>query len=289
FGVLAAIAYVIARNLSLLIRDRFLRRSNLDLGTQETTATAIQYLLTLIGTIVVLPSAGIDFSSIALVAGAVGLGIGFGLQNLSNNFISGLVVLFERPIQVGDYIEIENLQGTVERISIRATAIRTQDNIYVIVPNSRFVEANVVNWSYRSPRCRIHISVGVAYQSDPEAVKDAMMAAARSNPRVLTNPEPRVWLTGFGDSALNFDLLVWTSRPQARFDLESELNLSIIAEFRRRGIEIPFPQRDIHLKSAADSLRAIFAPTHPNGRQPPSPERSSSREDWVVDAPGDSP
>ncbi|MEM9155770.1 MAG: mechanosensitive ion channel domain-containing protein [Cyanobacteria bacterium P01_F01_bin.33] len=265
FGILAAIAYIIARNLSLLVRERFLRRSNLDIGTQETTATAIQYLLTLIGIIIVLPSAGIDFSSIALVAGAVGLGIGFGLQNLSNNFISGLVVLFERPIQVGDFIEIEDLQGTVERISIRATAIRTQDNIYVIVPNSRFVEANVVNWSYRSPRCRIHITVGVAYASDTDAVKEAMLAAARSNPRVLTNPEPRVWLNGFGDSALNFDLLVWTSRPQARFDLESELNLAILAEFKQHGIEIPFPQRDLHLRSVED-LRDMLAASAANGR-----------------------
>jgi small-conductance mechanosensitive channel len=266
FAILAVLVFGVAGNLTDILRRRFLNRLGLDMGMQETAATVSRYLLTLMGILIVLPFIGIDLSSLTLVAGAVGLGIGIGLQNLSNNFISGLVVLFERPIQVGDFVEVDGLLGTVERISLRATIIRTLDRVNVIVPNSRFMESNVVSWSYRDPRCRIHIPVGVAYGSDTEAVTAALLQVAQDNARVLDNPPPQVLFKDFGESSLNFDLLVWTSRPHEQFLLISDLNYAIDAEFRRRQIEIPFPQRDLNIRAAA-ALRDILSPP-PNGAAP---------------------
>jgi potassium efflux system protein len=249
FFVLATLVFTVAHYISVGLKQRFLGRLGLDLGTQESTAAIFKYVLTLLGILLVLPFSGLNLSSLAVIAGAVGLGIGFGLQNLSNNYISYLAILLERPIQIGDLVEVDNLLGTVEHIGPRATVLRTLDRIFVIVPNSRFTESKVVNWSYRDPRCRIHIPVGVAYGSDTKVVTEALLAVARGNPRVLTNPPPQVWLRSFGPSSLNFELLVWINRPQDQFVLISELNFAIEAEFRRRGIRIPFPQQDIHIRS----------------------------------------
>jgi potassium efflux system protein len=249
FFVLATLVFTVAHYISVGLKQRFLGRLGLDLGTQESTAAIFKYVLTLFGILLVLPFSGLNLSSLAVIAGAVGLGIGFGLQNLSNNYISYLAILLERPIQIGDLVEVDNLLGTVEHIGPRATVLRTLDRIFVIVPNSRFTESKVVNWSYRDPRCRIHIPVGVAYGSDTKVVTEALLAVARGNPRVLTNPPPQVWLRSFGPSSLNFELLVWINRPQDQFVLISELNFAIEAEFRRRGIRIPFPQQDIHIRS----------------------------------------
>ncbi|MDX2271808.1 MAG: mechanosensitive ion channel [Cyanobacteriota bacterium] len=259
---LSIIIFILAHHLSLGLQQRFLMRLGLDINTQEATSTIFKYGFTLLGMLLVLPFSGINLSSLAVVAGAVGIGIGFGLQNLFNNYLSYVAILFERPIQIGDLVEVDSLLGTVERISPRATVIRTMDRVFVIVPNSRFTESKIVNWSYRDPRCRIHVPIGVAYGSNPEEVCEALLQVARENARVLSSPAPQVWLKGFGDSALNFDLLVWINRPQDQFLLVSELNFLIEAEFRRRGIHIPFPQQDLHIRSA-DAFQGMF-----NGRDP---------------------
>ncbi len=270
FFVLAALVFTVAHYISVGLKRRLLGRLGLDLGTQESTAAIFKYVLTLFGILLVLPFSGLNLSSLAVIAGAVGLGIGFGLQNLSNNYISYLAILLERPIQIGDLVEVDNLLGTVEHIGPRATVLRTLDRIFVIVPNSRFTESKVVNWSYRDPRCRIHIPVGVAYGSDTAVVTEALLAVARGNPRVLTNPPPQVWLRSFGPSSLNFELLVWINRPQDQFVLISELNFAIEAEFRRRGIRIPFPQQDIHIRS----LEGLVSPS-PNGGSRSLPDAAS--------------
>ncbi|MGA7935876.1 MAG: mechanosensitive ion channel domain-containing protein, partial [Kovacikia sp.] len=199
----------VSRSLSNWLKRGVFIRLGLDRGTREVIASLIQYLLTVLGLIIVLQTAGVNLSSLTLFAGVLGIGIGFGLQNLASNFISGLTLLVEQPIRVGDFIEVENLLGTVESISIRSTTVRTQDGVFVIVPNIRFVEHNVVNWSYRDPRCRIHVPVGVAYGSDTLLVSEALLEAARQDPKVLNDPAPRVWFKGFGDSSLTFELLVW--------------------------------------------------------------------------------
>lgn len=251
FAVLAVLVLVLARNLSNSLKTHVLPRLGLNVGLQDAIATGLQYSITLLGILIVLPFIGIDLSSLFLIAGAVGFGLGFGLQNLSNNFVSGVAVLLERPIQVGDLVEVDGWLGTVEQINLRATTIRTLDRLHVIVPNSRFMEANVVNWSYRDPRCRIRAKVGVAYGSDTALVIETLLQVAKANARVLSVPPPQAWMTGFGDSSLNFELLVWISRPQDQFMIRSELNLAIDAAFRQHHISIPFPQRDLHIRNTA--------------------------------------
>ncbi len=270
FIALSILVFTGAHYVSVGLKQRFLTRLGLDLGTQESSAAIFKYTLTLFGILLVLPFSGLNLSSLTVIAGAVGLGIGFGLQNLSNNYISYVAILLERPIQIGDLVEVDNLLGTVERIGPRATVLRTLDRIFVVVPNSRFTESKVVNWSYRDPRCRIHIPVGVAYGSDTALVTEALLSAAKENSRVLSSPAPQVWLKSFGPSALNFELLVWINRPQDQFVLISELNFLIEAEFRRRGIRIPFPQQDIHIRSLEG-----FSPLSQNGGSHSLPDADS--------------
>ena len=185
--------------------------------------------------------------ALTVFAGTIGIGIGFGLQDIAKNFISGLVMLVERPVKVGDYIEVGGLPGKVKAIKGRSTVVDTFDNISVIVPNAEFMNQKIINWSYSDKVTRVKISVGVAYGSDTELVRDSLMEAAKSHGRVLRNPEPYVWFEEFGDSSLNFKLHIWTNEPQNRFGLKSDLHYMIDKIFRERKITIAFPQRDIHL------------------------------------------
>ncbi len=277
FLILAVLVLVLARNLSNSLKTHVLPRLGLNVGLQDAIATGLQYTITLLGILFVLPFIGIDLSSLFLIAGAVGFGLGFGLQNLSNNFVSGVAVLLERPIQVGDLVEVDGWLGTIEQINLRATTIRTLDRLHVIVPNSRFMEANVVNWSYRDPRCRIRTQVGVAYGSDTALVIEALLQVAKANARVLSVPPPQVWMTGFGESTLNFELLVWISRPQDQFIIRSELNLAINAAFREHKITIPFPQRDLHIRSVTPpSFSPSSLPESSSLSQPSSLPESSA-------------
>ncbi|ATS19537.1 hypothetical protein BRW62_06450 [Parathermosynechococcus lividus PCC 6715] len=245
-----------SRWISEWIKNRILIQLRVDRGSQETITRVVSYSLSFVGFIIVLQTAGIDLSSLTVLAGVLGIGFGFGLQNLASNFISGLAILLEHPIKVGDFIEVDGLLGTVEKISIRATIIRTNDSQYVIVPNNRFIEKNVVNWSYGSPDSRIHIPVNVAYGSDTVLVTEALLSAARQDPRVLLSPPPSVWFRSFGESAYVFELLVWINRPQDSEPIKSALNFLIEQELRQRDIEIPFPQLDLRLRDVGD-LRAI--------------------------------
>jgi len=247
--VLAVFAFIVARIISEGIKRSLLVRMGLDRGSREAISTIISYILATFGCIFVLQGAGINLTSLTVLAGVVGIGFGFGLQNLASNFISGLTLLFEQQIRVGDFIEIANLLGTVENISIRSTIIKTIDGLFVIIPNIKFVETNIINWSYRDPRCRLHIPVGVAYGTDPVLVTEALLVAARMESHVLSHPSPKVWFRGFGDNALNFDLLVWIDQPQESDAIKSAINFLIDYEFRNRSIEIPFPQRDLWLRN----------------------------------------
>jgi small-conductance mechanosensitive channel len=227
-----------------------LSKSKLDIGIRTTIGTMFRYLMIVIGLLIIFQSAGIDMSAITVLAGALGVGIGFGLQNITNNFISGLIIMFERPIKVGDRIEVGEISGDVVNISMRATTVVTNDNISVIVPNSDFISSQVINWSHNDRNVRFGVKVGVSYKEDPEKIKDILLAVAKDNPAVLKHPEPDVIFTEFGDSSLNFDLRIWTTeliqRPQT---LRSQLYFEIFKRFREDGIEIPFPQRDLHIKN----------------------------------------
>lgn len=193
---------------------------------------------------------GIDLSTITLLAGALGVGIGFGLQNITNNFVSGIIILFERPIKVGDRIQVEDIIGDVVKISLRATTVVTNENISVIVPNSEFISTRVINWSHNDRNVRFNVPVGVSYKEDPQKIKEVLLSVASDNRFVLKNPEPDVIFVEFGDSSLNFVLRIWTSEMiQKPKILISEIYFEIFKRFRENKIEIPFPQRDLHIKT----------------------------------------
>ncbi|MGA7953945.1 MAG: cyclic nucleotide-binding domain-containing protein [Gloeobacterales cyanobacterium] len=257
-----------SRALSEWIKQRLLMRLGFDTGTRETIAALIGYLLATLGFVIVLQTAGLDLSSLAVLAGVLGIGLGFGFQNLVSNFVSGLTLLFEQPIRVGDFIEVSGLLGTVEKISIRSTIVRTLDGIFVIVPNNRFIENNIINWSYRDPQSRIHLPIGVAYGTSPVLVTEVLLNAARSEPRILSYPAPKVWLKDFGDNALKFELLVWIDKPQDIEMIKSALNFLIEQELRQRHIEIPVPQRDLKIRNLSELISSIRQePTEVTERQ----------------------
>jgi len=238
-----------ANRLSQLLRVRVLAVSRLNRSAQDAIATAIKYTLMVMGTVVIFNLWGLDISSLTILAGALSVGIGFGLQDIAKNLGSGLVLLFERPIQVGDFVEVGDSMGTVERIGSRSTLIRTLDRVSIIVPNSRFLESEVINWSHDNPVSRLRLPVGVAYGSNLEDVKEALLEAAQDHPQVLRIPPPRILFSGFGDSSLDFQLLVWCGDPSQQQILRSDLYFGIHEQLKRRAIEIPFPQRDLHLRS----------------------------------------
>jgi small-conductance mechanosensitive channel len=232
------------------VLTRVLSRTQLAASAQSAITTLLGYLIISIGLLVILQTVGINLTTLNVLAGAIGIGVGFGLQNIANNFISGLIILAERPIKVGDRVEVGNVTGRVEHIRARSTTVLTNDNIAIIVPNSSFISENVVNWSYSDESVRFHIPVGVAYGSDTRKVESLLLDVARKNINVLDSPKPAVRFEGFGDSSLDFELLVWTSAyTHRRGALKSELNFAIEEAFRTNGVEIPFPQRDVHFRT----------------------------------------
>ncbi len=234
------------------MQERVLVRTTLTAGQQYAFAQISSYLVFLLGLLIGLQWAGVDLSSLVILGGAIGIGLGFGLQNIANNFVSGIILLMERPIQVGDRVEVGSTNGDVVKIAARSTWIRTNDNVVMIIPNSEFINNRVTNWTANDRQIRFPIPVGVSYASNPEMVRNVLLSVASDHPDVLTVPPPEVLFTGFGDSALNFELRVWTvTRVQYPRILSSELYFSIFRAFREQGIEIPFPQRDLHLKSVS--------------------------------------
>ena len=228
----------------------WLTRTNMDRGAREAMATISGYLGVAISLLVSLSIAGVEFGNVAIIAGALSVGIGFGLQNIVNNFVSGLILLFERPIKTGDWIIVGNTEGYVKKISIRSTQIQTFDQADVIVPNSDLISGQVTNWMLRDVRGRIRIPIGVAYGSDTMLVQKLLLDIANQNPVVITDgssPEPKVLFISFGDSALLFELRVFIQNIDKRFQAASDLNFAIDAAFREHNIQIPFPQRDVHI------------------------------------------
>ena len=250
--------------------NRFLAKSGLDRSLQYAIAQIVSNVVLIVGIFIVLDNAGIHLGALTVFAGAVGVGVGFGLQNIASNFISGLVILTERPITVGDRVEVAGIAGQVQHIRARSTVIVTNDNITMIVPNTKFIDSPVTNWTYGDPRVRFRIPVGVAYGSDVNKVREALIAAAREHPSALSDPAPSVFLDKFGDSTIDFELVVWSKemsyRPR-RF--KSDLNFLIDKHLRAAGIEIPNPQRDLHIRSGVLKVQNVDA----------AQDRSASRTD----------
>ena len=232
------------------IRHQVLGRTGMEVGVQEALATSLSYVFLAVGLLIALELVGIDLSTLAIIAGALSIGIGFGLQNIANNFISGLIILMERPIKVGDRIEIGGTHGRVVRISARSTAVRTNDNIDIIVPNAELISDRVTNWSQKDRRVRFRVPVGVAYGTDVDRALKLMEEAAGQIPEVLASPAPSARFMSFGDSSLDLELRIWTvKRLHRRGAIISDINRAIYYRFLEHGIQIPFPQRDLHIKS----------------------------------------
>ncbi|MDD3195245.1 MAG: mechanosensitive ion channel [Paludibacter sp.] len=237
--------------LSRFLVKKVFPKYNMNIGVSEAIATIIRYILIIIGLYIILQSTGIDLSALGLLLGALGVGIGFGLQNITSNFISGIIILFERPVKVGDRVEIDGLNGNITNISARATTVLTNDNIAVVVPNSDFINSRVINWSLTNNQIRINMEVGVAYKEDPFVVREILLEVVNKQAGVLLTPEPYVRFDGFGDSSIDFTLQFWTTEYIKKpLILKSEIYYSIFRAFKEKKIEIPFPQRDVYIRKA---------------------------------------
>lgn len=233
-----------------LLNNRVLPRFIKDSGLRYTLARMSQYVIVIIGIFISFQFLGLDLTGLAVIFGFLSVGIGFGLQNVTSNFISGLIVLFERPISVGDRVSVNDVEGDVQEINIRSTKVKTLDNISIIVPNSEFVSKDVINFSHGDPTYRLGINVGVSYNSDLDKVLKALNEVAEESEHVLKEPTHDVHLRNFGDSSWDMKLLVWISDVKQRYNILNELNQAIVRKFDEYDIEIPFPQRDINFRNA---------------------------------------
>ncbi len=249
FGVVAAFFIGSSRILRRILMTRFLARLQVEEGTRYSLARIVQYTVVVVGVVVAFQFIGIDLSGLLVVFGFLSVGIGFGLQNITSNFISGLILLFERHIKVGDRVTVGDTEGDVIEINIRSTTIRSLNNISIIVPNTEFISGTVINWSHTDPKVRLDIAVGVSYNSDLDTVLRSLYEVADENPEVLKSPKPEVLLETFGDSSWDMNLRAWIGNPKRDRQARSDLNCAIVRKFRDNGVEIPFPQRDLHLRS----------------------------------------
>jgi potassium-dependent mechanosensitive channel len=234
-----------------LFRTRVLRRAPLDSGVVYALDRLVHYAVVTVALLFALKvGIGADYTSLAVLVTALSVGIGLGLKEIAGDVAAGFILLFERPVRVGDRVKLNNdVEGDVMSIGLRTTKVVTNDRLTVIVPNSRLTNEDYVNWSYRNEPVRVHIPVGVAYGSDVQRVREALLTAIEGVNRIAADPKPDVRLVRFGDSSLDFEVLVWTSDPTAHPQIRSDVNFGIEREFRNFGIEIPFPQSDVHVRT----------------------------------------
>ena len=254
-AVVLLLTIFIARWSSVLLERRLANRRHIDPGLRYTICRLAKYVIITIGLLVALKQAFmIDLTSIAVLFTALSVGIGFGLQYIAADIASGFILLFERPIRIGDRVTIGEDEGDVQSINLRTTVVNTNDRIAIIVPNSKLVSQRVVNWSYGDPRARIAIPIGAAYDSDIELVTETLIEATHGVGNVLEEPKPRVQLLKFGDYSLDFRLLVWTNQPRRHVQIRSDINYRIARLFRERGIRIPYPTQEFLLKGIPREL-----------------------------------
>jgi len=249
FGFILIGFVLAARLLKTRLLSKILTKFKIEEGMQFTLTKISQYIVVFIGAIVALQFIGIDLTGLAVVLGFLSVGIGFGLQNVTSNFIAGIILLFERPIKIGDRVTVGDTEGDVTHINIRSTTIRSLNNIAYIVPNSEFISTTVINWSHGDTKLRVDLDIGVSYNSDLDLVIKVLKDTAIENKDVLPKPEPEVHFREFGDSSWNMKLRVWVDNPKKHYYVRSDLNCAIVRAFRKNNIEIPFPQRDLHLRS----------------------------------------
>jgi len=269
-GVLI-LTYIGSKYIPITLQGRIFPKFELSAGVEYTFQRVAQYLVVVIGLLLALKYIGVKFEGLAVFAGLMSVGLGFGLQNVVSNFVSGIIILFERPIQVGERIQVGDTVGDIQAIRIRSTVVRTPDNVTFIVPNSDLLTTTVTNWSAIDKKVRLHIPVGVAYGSDVEKVRRALIQAAHEHPEIMDAPEPEVWFVAFGDSSLDFELLAWIPDPRFQYQVRSDLHFAVDRLFRENDITIPFPQRDLHVYDAPpvafhpDGLKIVGKPGSEEG------------------------
>ena len=246
---------LLSRLVRNFVANRLLGRTRLAVGTRYAIGRVLGYVILFLGVLVALQPLGVNATSLAVFGGALGIGLGFGLQDIVKNFVAGLVILIERPIQIGDSIEIGEVVGDVTEIRARATVVRTNDDVSLIVPNSKFISDTVVNRSFRQPRVRYRIPVTVAAGGDVAEVEAALLEAAGKSENVLTEPPPRVWLDEFGERGLRFELLCWTSSLlHSAGAFRSDINRLVYDTLKARGVALPSPQLDVRLQGPGSTL-----------------------------------
>jgi small-conductance mechanosensitive channel len=258
FVLTVVVAFMLSRLIRFFLEEEAFPRMRLRRGVGNAISTLLHYIVLLLGFVFALSAAGMDFTRVALFAGAFSVGIGFGLQSVVNNFVSGLILLFERPIQIGDTVEVGGLFGDVRRIGARSSTVRTFDGAEVIVPNANLITDPVTNWTLSDRRRRLDLEVGVAYGTDPEIVLELLEGVATAHEAVLETPKPEALFLEFGDSSLNFRMRVWIPRFEEGFSIRSQLTVGINAALRDAGITIPFPQRDLHVRSVESDVVRSF-------------------------------
>jgi potassium-dependent mechanosensitive channel len=257
--------------LKRLLKERLLVKLGISPGHREVISTLVSYLLGALSFVMLLQAYGIDIISLTVVLGGLGVGIGFGLQEITKNLVSGMTLLLEGKLQVGDFVEFNGISGYIKEISLRSTIIRTFDGGDIIVPNSNLTANQVLNWSYKNFTGKLRLPVGVAYESNPVLVVETLLDSAYMQPAVLQDPPPKVNFKGFGDNALNFELWVWVSRIDEGLSVRSALNFTIDYNFRRAGIRMPYPQRDLWLRNPETLI--------------PPPKQTVSAADQLPDLP----
>jgi len=266
FGFVIWLSFKIAAFIEFIFNVDVVPRADLPKGVPETISRLTTYVVIAIGAVIASTAAGFDISKVTIIVGALGVGIGFGLQNIVNNFVSGLILLFERPIRVGDILEIGINSGEVETIGMRASIVRTWNGAEIIVPNADLISQQVVNWTLNCNRHRLVIPIGVSYDTDPEQAAEVIVGVANDHKDIDASPNPACLFMGFGDSSLDFELRAWTAESR-HVRVGSDLRFGLFKKLTEAGIEIPFPQRDIHVRSmvqggapAAETQRQTEAP-----------------------------
>ena len=228
--------------------EPLLGKARLESGLAFTLGRVAHYVVALLIFFVGVRLVDLDLGALGWMFSFLTIGIGFGLQNVTSNFVSGLIVVLERPIKPGDFVTVGEFMGIVREIRLRSTTIVTMDNVKIIVPNSEFISKNVINRSFRDERVRLHLPVRLTHEAEPDVVREALLAAAAGHARVLPTPAPTVWLSEFGSDALHFELLIWIEEPEDAAPIRSALNFAIYRECKARGLEMPHAQHDVHMK-----------------------------------------
>jgi len=259
----AVIVFTVFLFFSGMVQKVLLRRVaahlKMESGMTYALTRVVHYTMVVFGAVLAAQCVGLNLGAFGVMFGFLSVGIGFGLQNVTSNFIAGLILLLERPINVGDMVSVEGHIGKVLQINIRTTVIETFDRVSIIVPNSKFIEGHVINWSHGDPKVRVHCPVGVAYGSDLKKVKEVLLRLAAEHPDVIKDPASDVLFLKFGDSSLDLDLVVWTATPDNQGRIRNQLNYAIYEAFTKEGIQIPFPQRDLHLKTTVAASQLLPA------------------------------